>query len=285
MEAVQVIPTHGFLVQCTKSEFFEVIAKNKLTPDSDGKHYFLANTEHFRKLDQEKGTWRFFLGLDGTVDLGENEFLDSENDLLACRIEPFAFRYLQHLIVHHDKLLMDPNVQKALFASNAKVPTRIVRNKFCGWSDFSALGNSPEGDYQAWDDDTLAWQILRQMEHTTGNEANTFNELESHWYERRDNYLSINPRFFPSHSVTLSELRARRKRAEDLIRDYDYLLNNTFRDGDEKEAELRRSLEKLDDDTVLEICFLDYHNGNHWITKLAGDVFLSRLPNTEYLFN
>jgi hypothetical protein len=285
MKAIQVIPTHGFLVQCTRSEFFEVLAKNKLTPDSDGNHYLLSDTEHFRNLDQEKATWKFFLGLDGTVDLRENGFLDNENDLLACRIEPFEFRYLQHLIVHHDKLLMDPNVQKALFASNAKVPTRIIRNKFCGWSDFSALGSSPEGNYEGWDDDTLAWQILRQMENTIGNEANTFNELESHWYERRDNYLSINPRFFPSYSVTLSELRARRKRADGLIQEYENLINNQFINDDAGEYKLRSALEKLDDDTVLEICFLDFHNGNHWITKIAGDVFLSRLPDTQYLFN
>lgn len=283
MEAVQVIPTHGFWVECGRVEFLEMVARNRIASDNWGGYYFLSEIELFEKPKGDLEKYGFFLGLDGSIELGDQESITSANGRQACGMQSFRFSYLADLVRHHRVLLRDPNVQKSIFASSTKIPTRIVRNQFCGYSEFSSLSSVPRGSYVDWSDDTLAWEIIRQMEYTDGNEANFSTDLEVHWFERRDHYISINPKTFPSFDVTLSELKARKARANQHIAEL-YHLVQVHGHSESGDLAARNLLEKLDDDAVLEICFVDYH-GAQKVTKTSGDVFLQRLPNTELLFN
>ena len=276
MKATQVLPTHGFFVVAAKQELIKVIHKNRISATEDEFQDFLRKLEELDS-NSELG---FFVGLDGVIELGEEQEITLRGERESIAIEPFEFTHLQQLIYRHREILRDPNVQKILFADSARVPNRINRKLFCGYREFASLEHFPSTPYEDWDDDTLAWQILRTMDQTiVGNEANHFNELEAHWLERRDNYISINAKVFPTFDVTLSELRARRARADELIADLERLLEFG------EEAKARIKLAGLDDDTVLEICYLDFHSGKHRVTKLAGVEFLSRLPDTDLLFN
>jgi len=281
MKATIVYPSKGFWVEGSEEELYEILAKNRL--EIEGWQILEAfsiagetsnNEGEIRKIG-------FFLTLEGKLEFGLREVLTNRNGLEAWEIEPFEFQYFEHLLRHHKKLLRDPNIQKIMNSDTVFVPTRIYGNRFCGYGEFARLGSVTDSEPSELSDDELAWEILRRMEFVIGNEANWNNDFELEWFERRENFISIEPKFFPTSDVTLSELRARWKRAKNLILQFAILEWTP-----ENDLEIRKALEVLDLDTVLEVCFLDYHGeGLHRITKIAGDVFLQRLPDTEYLLN
>lgn len=289
MKATDISPTHGFWIECTKIEFFEMIARNRIETDRWGDFRFLSEELSSRSDDDYSGQYSFFLGLNGKIELGDKNFILAQEGRESLGIEPFDFEYLFSLQRHHDFLLRDPNVMKSMFSWSTNIPERIDRKNFGGWTEFQSLESRPirnseflnSGqkliDVQDWDDDTLAWQILLEMKHTGGNELNTSNDLESEWLHRREKNISIKPRFFPTYAVPISELKARRQRANDFLRDA--YLGESY-----DENRLLAQLSPLDVDALLEICFLDYFQEMR-VTKLAGTMFLDRISDSRFVFN
>ena len=289
MKATDISPTHGFWIECAKTEFFEMIARNRIKTDRWGDFNFLSTESADRSDENHSGEFSFFLGLTGKIELGEKNFVLAQDERESQGIEPFEFEYLYSLQRHHDFLLRDPNVMKSMFSWSTTIPVRIDSKTFGGWTEFQSLESRPirnseflnSGqklvEIKDWDDDTLAWQILLEMEDTSGNELNTSNDLEGEWLRRRDNNISIKPRFFPACAVPLSELKARRQRANNFLRDA--YLGQSY-----DENRLLAQLSPLDVDALLEICFLD-HFQEMRVTKLAGTMFLDRISDSRFVFN
>ncbi len=289
MKATDISPTHGFWIECTKIEFFELIARNRIETDRWGDFSFLSEELSSRRDDDHAGGYGFFLGLNGKIELGEKSFVLAQENRESHGIEHFDFQYLFSLQRHHDLLLRDPNVMKSMFSWSTKIPVRIDSKTFGGWAEFRSLESRPirNSEFQHsgqslieiedWDDDTLAWQILLEMKDTGGNELNTSNDLEREWLRRRDKNVTIQPRFFPTYAVPLSELKARRQRANNFLRD-------AYLEQGYDENRLLAQLSPLDVDALLEVCFLDYFQEMH-VTKLAGTMFLDRISDSRFVFN
>ena len=289
MKATDISPTHGFWIECTKREFFEMIARNRIETDRWGVFSFVSEELSSRSDDDHSGKYSFFLGLNGKIELGDKNYVLAQEERESLDVEHFEFEHLFSLHRHHDFLLRDPNVMKSMFSWSTKIPVRIDANTFGGWTEFISLESRPirnseflySGqkliEIEDWDDDTLAWQILLEMEDTGGNELNTTNELEAEWLHRREKNISIKPRFFPTYAVPLSELKARRQRANDFLRD-------AYRGETYEENRLLVHLSPLDVDALLEICFLDYFQERR-VTKLAGTMFLDRISDSRFVFN
>jgi hypothetical protein len=279
MKATILAPTHGFWVESSEDELYEIIVKNRIEIEGWQLREALSVDS---ELDHDGGENRkigFFLTLEGKIEFGLSEHLANKLGRAAWEIEPFEFHYFEHLWRHHQGLLRDPNIQKIMTFETVFIPTRIDGRRFYGYEEFARLGSGTDSSPGELSDDDLAWEILRRMDSVMANEANWYNDFELEWYERRENFISIEPKFFPTSKVTLSELRARWMRAKNLISEF-----STLDWSAENDLQTRKALENLDLDTVLEVCFLDYHGeGLRRLTKIAGDVFLQRLPNTEYL--